>query len=415
MTLALTGARFIDPTSGDLQTGVVVVEEGPGGSVTVANAPPPGAAVIDCGGCLVTRSFAIAHHHIYSALARGMPPPATAPTTFVEVLQRIWWNLDRQLDADMIRASALISAVDAAKAGATFVIDHHSSPNAAAGSLHIIAEELDRVGLGHLLCYELSDRDGDERLDAGLAETDSYLSSHQGLVGLHASFTVSPSLLERAVELARKHGTGLHVHVAEATSDQEHCQQTYGCRVVERFHDAGVLASPGTLLAHCLHLDDRERELLADGEAWVVQNSESNQNNNVGRLDVRGLGDRILIGTDGMHGDVLASARAAYLEADSMSPLDAYRRLRRVHDYLATNNARGDGANNLVVLRYDEPTPVTPENWPAHVVYGLHRGHVEHVISAGRLIVERGRVTTVDEAEVRALGAAQAQRLWEKL
>lgn len=413
MTLALTGARLVSASS--IESGVIVVEEGPDGGAEVASAVPPGARVLDCSGCLVTRSFAIAHHHIYSALARGMPPPSTAPTTFVEILERVWWNLDRQLDADMIRASALLSAIEAAKSGATFVIDHHSSPNATNESLHLIAEQLDRVGLGHLLCYELSDRDGPERLEAGLAESDRYLGSHQGLVGLHASFTVSAELLQRAVDLAQQHDTGLHVHVAEAPSDQEHCQQTFGCRVVERFADVGALASPRTLLAHCLHLDERERELVADSQAWVVQNTESNQNNKVGVFDPRGLGDRILIGTDGMHGDALGSARAAYLAAEAMSPLDAYRRLRRVHDYLAANRFTGDGANNLVVLRYEEPTPTTTDNWPAHVFYGLHRGHVEHVISSGRLIVESRRMTTVDEDEVRAFSASQAKRLWERL
>ena len=362
MSLLLQGARFVDPTTLEIQDGDLLVEEG------TPDADGDAATVLDCRGRLVTHSFAIAHHHIYSALARGMPPPAKPPRSFVEVLERIWWKLDRQLDEDMIRASAAVAAVEAARCGVTFVVDHHSSPEAAPGSLHIIAEELERVGLGHLLCYELSDRDGPERLREGIAETERYLSKRQGLVGLHASFTVSDDLLHEAVALAKSHRTGVHVHVAEAVSDQEHCLEHHGCRVVERFAGAGALASGATLLAHCLHLDEGERSLVADSEAWVVQNTESNQNNAVGSFDPRGLGDRIAIGTDGMHGDALASARAAFLAGQTtggLSPLDAYRRLRRVHDYVEQNGFVGDGPSNLVVLRYDEPTPVTEDNWPA--------------------------------------------------
>ena len=148
----------------------------------------------------------------------------------MEILEKIWWRLDKALDSQMVRASAMAAGIDAATSGTTMIIDHHASPNAAGDSLHIIAEALESIGLSHLLCYELSDRDGPERLEQGLEETDRYLSSHQGLVGLHASFTVSDELLARAMDLAQKHDTGLHVHVAEAESDQTHAIEHFSKR-----------------------------------------------------------------------------------------------------------------------------------------------------------------------------------------
>ncbi|TBR22451.1 amidohydrolase, partial [bacterium] len=356
--------------------------------------------------------------HLYSALACGMPPPPRAPKDFPDMLRLVWWNLDRSLDAGLVRACALAGAVSAAKAGATFIVDHHSSPRAARGSLAVIAEALDEVGLGHLLCLELSDRDGPAARDAGLRETGRHLAKRQGLVGLHASFTVSDSLLRRAVALARDHGTGLHVHVAEAPEDEEHCLRRHGRRVLERFSAAGALDCPKTLLAHGLHLDAAERRLLRESPAWLVQNPESNRHNGVGELDAAGLGERVLLGTDGMHGDMLASVRAAYhagCAAGGMAPLDAYRRLRRAHDYLSSNGFAGDGPNNLVVLDYRPPTPFGPDNWAAHVVYGLGAAHVESVVSSGRLIVEERRLKTVDEDKVVAAARKEALRLWRRL
>lgn len=385
---------------------------------TLPETTPAATEVFDCNGRIVTRSFVVGHHHIYSALARGMPPPARAPRTFNEILDRIWWNLDKQLDGDMIRASALATAVEAAWCGCTFLIDHHASPHAAPDSLHIIGEALDEVGLGHLLCYELSDRDGPQCLQQGFDESRAWLREHPGLVGLHASFTVSDETLAAALQLAETTSSGIHIHVAEAASDQQATLEKHGKRVVERLHAAGGLSSPKSLLVHCLHLDDDERALLADSPVWVVQNPESNQNNGVGTFDPTGLGDRIFLGTDGMHSDMLASTRAAYLDSRrhvALSPLEAYTRLRRVHDYLRQNGFPGDGEDNLVVLDYPTPTPVTADNWPAHVVYALHSRHVTDVVSQGRWVVRDRQLVGVDGERILSQAREQAERLWKRL
>ena len=419
----LQNAHWIDWQSLAMQTCHLEVQDGALGSVRPidqipADARAQGAEVVDCSGKLVTHSFVVGHHHIYSALARGMPAPARSPQSFNEILELIWWNLDKQLDADMIRASALATAIEAARCGSTFIIDHHASPHAAPDSLHIIGAALDEVGLGHLLSYELSDRDGPKRLQEGMQETDRWLQKQPGLVGLHASFTVSDATLDAAVKLARKHDTGIHIHVAEAASDQEASLQQHGKRVVERLQAAGALSSPRSLLVHCLHLDDKERDLLRQSPTWIVQNPQSNQNNAVGAFDSTDLGDRILLGTDGMHSDMLSSTNAAYLESQTrvgLSPQQAYQRLRKAHEYLALNNISGDAENNLVVLDYRTPTPVTSENWPAHLVYALQSRHVVDVMAQGRWLVRNRQLVTVDEERCLAQAQEQAAKLWKKL
>lgn len=414
----LHDATFVDWKSLRIRRSHLEVSPGPDGGIRFVSRLPRGVRALDCEGRLVTKSFVNAHHHLYSALACGMPAPKRAPNDFPDMLKLVWWNLDRQLDREMVRACAMAGGIAAAKAGTTFVIDHHSSPNAVAGSLDVIASALDEIGLSHLLCVELSDRDGKKKSEAGLLETDRYLRKRQGLVGLHASFTVGDDLLYRAIAMAVGRDAGIHIHVAEAVDDQKDCARRHGMRVLQRLARTGILESPKTLLAHGLHLDARERALFRSSRAWLAQNEESNQNNAVGGFDPGGLGDRLLLGTDGMHGDMLASTRAAYLATQArggMSPLAAYRKLRRAHDYLAINGFDGDGDNNLMVLDYAPATPITEQNLAGHFIYGMNSSHVRHVISNGRLIVKNRRMTTVDEDKILKGASKQAERLWRRL
>lgn len=418
MSLVLADAAFLDWRTGAMERGDFRVTAGAGGRIERAGAARAEEdEVLECSGRLVVRAFACGHHHAYSALARGMPAPPRQPRSFAEILELVWWRLDRALDRDMVEASALATAMACALNGVTLVADHHSSPRSAAGSLETIAAAFERVGIRHLLCLELSDRDGEAAREEGLAESECYLASGRpGLVGLHASFTVGDGLLGRAVELARRHNTGIHIHVAEDPVDQERTLERYGLRVVERLHRAGALDLDGTVLAHCLHLDAAERELVAASPAWVVQNTESNQNNAVGVFDPRGLGGRIMLGTDGMHSDMIRSARAAFLAGQSveaMTPEHAAVRLRAVHRYAAGFGLERD--NDLVVLDYDSPTPVQAENWPAHLVYGLESRHVVHVIAEGRPIVRDRRLVSADGEEILAFAREQARRLWRRL
>lgn len=414
----LHDASFVDWKSLRIRRGHLEVSPGRDGGIRFVSRVPRGAKALGCSGRLVTKSFVNAHHHLYSALACGMPGPKRAPKDFPDMLKLVWWNLDRQLDKEMVRYCALAGGIAAAKAGTTFIIDHHSSPNAVKGSLETIASALDEIGLSHLLCVELSDRDGRAKREAGLEETDGYLRKRQGLVGLHASFTVGDDLLYRAIAMAVGRDAGIHIHVAEAVDDQKACAREHGMRVVQRLARTGILESPKTLLAHGLHLDAKERALFRTSRAWLVQNEESNQNNAVGGFAPKGLGDRLLFGTDGMHGDMLASTRAAYLAAQArggMSPLAAYRKLRRAHDYLSTNGFKGDGDNNLVVLDYAPATPVTAQNLAGHFIYGMNSSHVRHVISNGRLIVKNRRMTLVDEEKIFRGAVTQTERLWRRL
>ena len=422
MTLYLKNTMFLDWQSSEIRMTDLALEEGSQGGLsflTVPETPGPQDRVMDCAGKLVTKSFGCGHHHIYSTLARGMPAPHKTPQNFPQILEYVWWHLDKRLDLEMIEASALASAIYCAKNGVTFVIDHHASPFSIEGSLGTIADAFDRVGISHMLCYEISDRDGQGPREKGLSETDAFLSDgHQGHVGLHASFTVGDDLLQKAIALAKKHDAGLHVHVAEDNADQEITLDRYGRRVVERFEAAGALELKKSIFCHCIHLSDKEKELIRQSGIWVAQNVESNQNNNVGLARYAPEIQNVLLGTDGMHSDMLRSAKAAFLAGQATEGVgfdDIYKRFRNIHHYTLECGARGDGDNNLVILDYDSPTELTNDNFPGHFIYGLDSRHVESVICKGRVIVEKRQVVNVDEGEVLAFAREMGKKLWDKM
>ncbi len=420
MALYLKNGTFINWRTFEFSKASLLVEEGDSGKIYILPADskiPTGGNIIDCTGMYITKAFANGHHHVYSALAKGMPAPEKNPVDFVEILKYGWWKIDRCLDAEMIRMSALITAIECAKNGVTFVIDHHSSPLFINGSLELIAQAFDEVGVAHLLCYEISDRDGSAKTRQALEETDSFLKYRQGLVGMHASFTLGDKTFSKAISLAEKHNTGIHIHVAEDVFDQKHCKEEYRKNVVERIASFGGLNNPKSILVHCLHLNDTERKTIKNSGVWVAQNTESNLNNGVGFFNSVGLGENIMLGTDGMHSDMLRAAKASYFSGLNFDKIDLkgiYQRFRNTQRYLLQNNFNGNAENNLVVLDYKPTTEFNAENFLSHFIFGLESKHVRHVISGGKLIVKDHKVTGVDEEAILKTSRELSLRLWNK-
>lgn len=398
--------RFVDPETFQIRVGDLTCRDN-----SVKNEE-----IIDASNLMATRSFANGHHHVYSALARGMHTPRKSPDNFSETLEYVWWALDQCLDADMIRVSALVTAMSCAKNGCTFVIDHHASPTHLRGSLNIIAKAFDDVGVGHLLAYEITDRYGESKVHEALEETEDYLRYRRGLVGLHASFTIEENTIKSCVNLASKYNTGFHIHVAEDPVDQKVTIERYGSNVVRRLQRHNVFDLQGNIFGHCLHLDDEERKIISDSRATIVVNADSNLNNKVGFFSSKGLGSRIMLGTDGMHSNMIKSAQTAFFSGqnhDEVNIPEVYRRLRYVHTYLSENKL--EEKDSFVIFEYDSPTPVTPENFAGHFFFGIENRHVKYTIANGQLIYKNGLITGVDEASVVAESRVLAEKLWDKM
>ncbi|WP_395693746.1 amidohydrolase family protein [Nocardioides sp.] len=431
LTLALCGATVVVALDPPVVVSADVVLSGD--RVVSLGVAPPGVPRRDCSDTVVVPGNVCAHHHLYSALSRGMPYRLAPPTSFVQILQRVWWRLDRALDDRAIRAAALRGGLDALRAGTTTIVDHHSSPNAIDGSLDIIAETLAELGVRSVLCYEVTDRDGPGRAAAGVAENRRFLARSstarglaRGMVGAHASFTMSDATLAEVVEAARGGGVGVHIHVAEDRADQADAHARHGIGVVERLDGAGVLTGDA-LLAHCVHLAPAEVHAVVDTGATVVCNARSNMNNAVGHSPFNhvrpGADIGVALGTDGIGGDMVTESQVAYLRARAADaatgggwPLerltDGARFAGRVHGEPLLGTLRPGAPADLVVLDYPTPTPLTADNLAGHWTFGLSPAHVRDVVVAGELVVADRRSTRVDEIEVAADGAREAERLW---
>ena len=387
-----------------------------------------GEEAVDVSGTVIVPGLVNAHTHLYSALARGMPGPAAPPRNFVEILERVWWRLDRALDEDAIQVSALVGAVEAARSGTTLLMDHHSSPSFIRGSLAAVGRSVEEVGLRSVLCYETTDRNGQEGRDLGIEENVVFQAEHQsdltrGMVGGHASFTLSDQSLEAVGSAVGRTGSSLHIHVAEDRADVDDCRERHGSTIPERLGRHGLLAAR-TLLAHCVHLSPSDIDDVHRRGCWVAHNPRSNMNNSVGHAPTGSM-VRAALGTDGMDEDMFAEARAAYLKMRDAGRRDAMaatlqllaggHRLAAALFGLPFGKLDAGGPADLVVLDYDPPTPLHSENLGGHLLFAVDRGHVSSVMVAGRWVLKDRRLTTVDAASVAARARTAASKLWERM
>jgi putative selenium metabolism protein SsnA len=387
-----------------------------------------GEEALDLAGALVMPGFVNAHTHLYSALARGMPGPAAAPRNFREILERVWWRLDRALDEETVALSALVGAIEAALSGTTLLIDHHSSPGFIRGSLATVKRSIESVGLRSALCYEVTDRNGSEGRDQGVEENvafqrDGQTALTRGMIGAHASFTLSGESLDRLAEAVRETGSSLHVHVAEDVADVEESRARYGGSPTDRLDRHGLLGARA-LLAHCVHLQPAEVQDVHTKGGWIAHNPRSNMNNAVGSAPTRAL-RRAALGTDGMDGDMLAEMRAAFLKMREAGRDDAYGAAVEMvaggHRLAAALFGRPfgkldvGGPADLVVLDYAPPTPLTTDNLAGHLLFGLDRHHVASTMVAGRFVVRDRRVVGVDAGDAFARARAAAPGLWQRM
>jgi putative selenium metabolism protein SsnA len=410
------------------------------GPATALLARHPEAQRIDARGQYLMPGNVSAHGHFYGTLIRGMGIPGAPPSSLPGILERLWWPFDKALTEEDVRLSALVAAVDCIRHGTTTLFDHHSSPNFIEGALDTIAGAVDEAGLRAVLCFEVTDRDGDGRAERGIAENLRFLERcarepvADGRIaasfGIHASMTVSERTLARCRELAPANA-GFHVHVAEHEYDQERSVELAGRRAVERL-DAHGLLSERSIAAHAIHIDEREIELLASSGAWVAHQPRSNLNVIGGIADVDALlaaGVPVCIGTDGLshtmwkewefaHGvQKLKHGDASRLGADRVAELGMRNNAALASTYFPgapLGVIEPGAAADLVLVDYQPPTPLTPENLPWHLLFGFNESMVTTTIVDGRVLMRDRELLTLDEAAIAARARAAAASLWER-
>ncbi|MCS7287213.1 MAG: putative aminohydrolase SsnA [Anaerolineae bacterium] len=399
----------------------------------------PGEKIMDARDKLLMPGLICAHTHFYGAFARGMAIPGEPPRNFPHILEKLWWRLDKTLSYEDIRYSTLVCLVDAIKHGTTTLIDHHASQGAIDGSLDIIAEAVEQAGLRACLCYEVTDRDGQERMEAGVRENERFIrkSREKGSLiratfGLHASLTLSDETLEKCAASAYSLESGFHLHVAEDKADQEDSLRRSGLRVVERLHRFGILGSK-TIAAHCVHVNEREIEILKETGTRVVHNPRSNMNNAVGTapvIEMLARGIEVGLGNDGFSNNMFVEMHTAYL-VHRLAKLDpqaigadlilkmAFTHNTRTASLFWPERPLGTlepGAwADIIIINYHPTTPITESNYPWHIIFGVDGTGVDTVIVGGKILMEKGKLLTLDEEEITARSQELALKLWRRL
>ena len=397
----------------------------------------PQAEFVDARGGVIMPGLINAHTHIYSALARGLSINGYNPTNFYEVLDGQWWYIDRHLTLEATRASAQALVIDSIKQGVTTVFDHHASYGEIPGTLHTIAEESKRLGLRSCLCYEVSDRDGEEKCLQAIKENADFISECEqrkdpmlaAMFGGHALFTISDKTFDRMVE-ANNGRTGYHIHVSEGMNDVYDSLQNYGRRPVQRLQDHGILG-PKTILGHCIHVNTAEMEIIKETGTMVVNNPESNMGNAIGICPVLQLYKRGILlgmGTDAYTNDMLESLKVALCSQRSQNCLPNVGWCE-VTDMLFKNNAKigakyfpdqlgvlkAGAAADIIVMDYKPFTPFSDANIDGHMIFGMTGRQCQTTIAAGKTLMLDRQLVGIDEEAENAHILEAAKKLWGSL
>jgi putative selenium metabolism protein SsnA len=380
-----------------------------------------------------------AHTHFYGAYARGMTLHGSAPDAFPQILEKLWWPLDKALTPEAVKYSALVCLIDAIRHGTTTLIDHHASPNCIDGSLDIIADATVNAGLRASLCYEVTDRNGLEGVKAGIRENVRFAKrmkqgNEDGLLsatfGLHASLTLSEETLSMCRDAAPD-GIGFHIHVAEHSIDEYDSLQKSGMRVVDRLDKYGLLGDH-SIVVHAVHIDSREMQILADTKTWVTHQPRSNMNNAVGLPDVSGMlrmGIRVGLGNDGFSNTMWDEWKTAYLAhklvhsdprwmpADMVAKMAIYNN-RDLVDSIFNCPPVGivapGAVADLILVDYQPYTPLTTGNLPWQIIFGFNESMITTTMVNGKILMKDRQLVTLDEEKIKYEARKLAPDVWAR-
>ncbi|MPM31757.1 putative aminohydrolase SsnA [bioreactor metagenome] len=407
------------------------------GETAALRARYPQAEFIDANGGLIMPGLINTHNHIYSAFARGLSIKGYSPRDFGDILEGMWWKIDRLLTKENDSLSAYAVYIDCIKNGVTTVFDHHASYFDIPGSLDTIADAAKELGIRTSLCYEVSDRDGEVKMKEAVLENARMIRRAEGdssdmlkgMMGMHAAFTLS----DETLALCKSHTpetTGFHIHVAEGPGDQVDSLKKYGKRIVERLWEQGILGEK-TLAVHCVHVSPAEMRILKETDSMVVHNPESNMGNAVGcgpviRLFEEGI--LLGLGTDGYTNDMLESYKVgniihkhnlcdptvAWGEIPAMlfenNPLIAGRFFSRPLGVLK----KGAYAD-VIVTDYDPLTPMDGTNVNGHILFGMNGRSVVTTVCNGKVLMRDRKVLVADEAAVMSECRKSSAKLWQSI
>ena len=396
--------------------------------------------VEDMRGLLLMPGNVIAHTHLYSSFARGMGLKDDAPANFVEILERLWWRLDKVLQEKDVYYSAMVALIQCIKYGTTTIIDHHASPGFIKGSLDILSRAVMESGIRASLCYEVTDRGGEDEALEGIEENGRFLKKCEetpnpylrAAFGIHASFTVCDDTLKKCLVEADKYpGSIFHLHVEEDLADRLDSEKKYGMPVLHRLREMGVTSHP-ILAIHCVNLRDDEFEVLKTEKIQVVHNPESNMNNAVGVAPVLKMLDKgitVGLGTDGMTADYFQEMKVLPLLHKINTGDPRTYSFPQMYETIFLNNIKicsnfwkeakmgviEPGAYaDMAGLDYQPPTPLNADNFLGHCLFGMNSSMVDTTIVHGQTLMKDRKLLHLDEEKIMAESRKLAEKMWER-
>ncbi len=405
----------------------------------------PEAKQIDAKGKIVMPGFIVTHSHMPYVLGHNMPVDFSQLHDFWDMLQKMGWEwLEDITTGEGVYAASLYAATKMLRSGTTMICDFVEGPNALPGILNASARAIEKAGIRAQVGYEVTERVPGEHIlksvsrenaEKGFEENIAFFEKYpagnggriEGRLGLHTAFTNSVPTMQKARELANRYKVGIQTHIAEIP--RSFVVEKHGMSAPEILEKTGVLG-PDVVAAHCIDLTESDMDILARNGVHVAHTPMTNSFGGNGVAPVPAMmekGINITLGHDDFFTlDISEYLRYAFLLHKAHNANAGLLPVFQVLDMALGNAARALGVADqvgslavgkkadLLIIDPDSPSPVEPLSALSYFDMTFQGGHVETVMVDGRIVVENGRSTQVDEAEVRRACQEQARLLWRK-
>ena len=359
--------------------------------------------IIDAQNRLIFPGLVNAHHHIYSCLSKGIPAK-TPFRDFIGTSKNLWWKLDRALDKESVQLSTVLTLQDCIRNGVTSVFDHHISTGFIENSLDVMAVVFEDFGLNGVLCFETSNRNGEDVFLRSLNENIHFLKKNEksenlkGMIGLHALLTLDDQNLKKISQTTA--GCPIHCHVAEGEIDEIISMEKFGKTVIERLEKFDLLRK-NSLLIHASNISEKEMEILKKRDIFIAQAIDSNMNNalNIANISNFVKNDiKTTVGTDGMTSNIMKALKNSFLftKYQNQNPdigfpemlelfLNSYK-LKKAFGFPlgVMENEPAD----LVIFDYVPATPFDEQTFLGHFIYGITESQARWVIKDDNVLLD---------------------------
>lgn len=378
------------------------------------NSIDPGKAVtvIDGTKLFVMPGLINTHGHAAMTLFRGYADDLPLK----EWLEDKIWPIEEYLKAEDVYWGTMLAVAEMLKSGTTTFTDMYFFMNK-------VAEATAECGIRAVLSRGMIGF-GDSA-EKGLLETEQFIKGWHGFensrinvfLGPHAPYTCPPEYLKKVMALAEKTGRPLQIHLSETKREVEESIRNFGKSPVEQVDELGLFNYPVTA-AHCVHLSDRDIDILAENNVGVAHNPGSNLKLGSGTARLNNMlarGINVGIGTDGAASnnnlDMIEEIRlVALLEKGikmDATLIEAKTALKMATSMgaaalkIADTGILKEGFKADLIGISHNKLHLTPLHNPlAHIVYAAAAADVEYVIVDGQLLLEKGTLTGIDEERV---------------